>query len=251
MAAPTRTIRGSASNRTRRSSTTELTPHSAPLKCRREAYELLAAHVPFLERPRALLNAAVAISLHELEDLEPGYVERRLQGIADRILARCGRGSDRALLAHAHEVLFDEEGLRGDDRNDYRSQSSYVSRVLETQRGLPITLCLIYKNVLERLGFEVFGVNAPGHFLAAIEMDGSMTLVDPFFGGLPLTESEAIRRIETSAEVKIPRGERLLKPATHRQWITRMLGNLEHIFYHRQERENLAAMLELRGLLPR
>ncbi len=229
----------------------ELTPLPTPSNCRQQAFELLAAHVPRLESSQALLTACLAISMHELTDLDPSYVEGRLQSLADRILSRGGGCSDRALLSHAHDVLFDEEDLKGNEEQYYNSHNSYVSRVLETRRGLPITLCLIYKNVLERVGFEVCGVNAPGHFLVAVEMNERPTIVDPFFGGRPLGESEAIARIEEMTQVKIPRGERILKPASHRQWLARMLSNLEHIFYHTQERENLAAMLELRSLLPK
>lgn len=230
---------------------TELTPHPVPTNCRREAFERLATVAPHLEQPGGLLPAAVAISMHELVDLEPQYVEGRLQGLADRIRARAGQCSERALLAHAHDVLFDEEDFRGNEDQYYSSRNSYISRVLETRRGLPITLCLIYKSVLERLGLKAFGINAPGHFLTGVVVDGNTSIIDPFFRGLPLSENEAVDRIEEMTDVRFPRGERLLRPATHRQWLARMLSNLEHIFYHTQERENLAAMLELRNLLPR
>ena len=40
--------------------------------------------------------------------------------------------------------------------------NSYLPAVLETRRGIPITLALIYKAVAERVGLEVDGINLPG-----------------------------------------------------------------------------------------
>ena len=47
----------------------------------------------------------------------------------------------------------------------------------------------------ERVGLHVEGVNAPGHFLAAVEADGRRMLVDPFGAGRVLTRDEAFARI--------------------------------------------------------
>ena len=40
------------------------------------------------------------------------------------------------------------------------------------------------------------GINAPGHFLAEVEIDGGTMLIDPFYGGRVLTRDEALRQID-------------------------------------------------------
>lgn len=231
------------------------------MHCRAEAYELLSRTLERIESPTGLLYGAVAISRHEHPGITPEDVDAQLQLIADRIRARVRSVSPRSLLTHAHAVLFDELDLRGNEDDFYSTDNSYVSAVLDTRRGLPIALCLIYKNVVERLGLDVTGVNSVGHFLASVHMDGRPTFVDPFNGGRVLTHGEAVSQLarnaglgDETADIAPQRLREaieasLLRPATHRQWLIRIVSNLEHIFYHDQHPNDLAAMLELRQLL--
>ena len=72
----------------------------------------------------------------------------------------------------------------------YNPANSYLPGVLRTQRGLPITLTLIYKCVGEQLGLTVYGINSPGHFLAAVE--NGRTIGD---GRPPLVRCTSIRSL--------------------------------------------------------
>jgi len=224
-----------------------------PVHCRPEAFELFAAQVPVIETGEGLLRAAVAMAMHELDRATPAAVEARLQGLADRVRSRVRSTQAEAVLAHAHDVLFEEEGFAGNTEHYYLPINSYLPTVLETRRGLPITLTLIYKNVIERLGVRVQGINAPGHFLAGVQVgpgaDSPPMLVDPFSGGQVLSREEAFTRIDQTAGAMVPRSDRLLSPATHRQWLARMLFNLQHVFARNARPNDMAAMLELAGLL--
>ena len=121
--------------------------------------------------------------------------------------------------------------------------------MLESRRGIPITLCLIYKVVGERIGLEVEGINAPGHFLARVATDEGPMLVDPFFLGSVLTDDEAYTRVEQVTGRTVPRDPQYLAPATHSQWLSRMLINLQHVFATAERQNDVAAMSELQSLL--
>ena len=170
-------------------------PLEPPAACRPEAYELFADSVGEIESCEGLLTAATAISMHELGDVEPERVSGRIDEIAERVRDRVRGDDPKATLAHAHLVLFEEEGLKGNDEDYYHPHNSYPPLILDTMRGIPISLTLIYKCVLDRLGLPVVGINAPGHFLAEVRCEPAPTLVDPFFGGQVLTRDEARARI--------------------------------------------------------
>jgi regulator of sirC expression with transglutaminase-like and TPR domain len=221
-----------------------------PDHCRRPAFDLFSAQLRRLDAPECLLRAAIAISMHELDAVEPNAVEAEIQGIADAIRARLRSDDPQAILAHAHGVLFDEMGFRGDERDYYHPRNSYVPAVLERRRGLPITLTLIYKSVLERLGLRVHGIAAPAHFIAAVEAGpGAPTLIDPFFRGRAVNPDEAARRAEQVLGQQVDDPHAVLPRATHRDWIMRMLQNLQGSFARAGRTEDLAAMLELRAIL--
>ena len=225
-----------------------MTAFARPQYCLEAAYDLFAAQLQDLDADGALLRAAVAISMHEMPEVDYLAIEDRLQGMANRILSRVHSDNPKALLAHAHAVLFDEERFIGNVENYYDPANSYIPDVLESRRGIPITLALIYKEVLERVGLQVVGTNSPGHFLASVWIDGNPMLVDPFTRGRVLTREEAHARI-IELVGSLESDTDLLRPATNRGWIARILQNLLVVFGQSRQQAALAAMLELQSML--
>lgn len=220
-----------------------------PTLCRPEAFFLFKKQIPILESTTGLIRASVAIALHAREDFEMHRVERRLTELADRVSGRVRSRHTQAVLAHLHDLLFEEEGFHGNTDDYFNPLNSYLPAVLELRTGIPITLSLVYKAVAEQLGLRVEGVNAPGHFVLRVMTDEGWMIVDPFFGGGVLTEEEAFQRMEQVTGRPVPRAGRYLSPASHSQWLSRMLTNLQHVFATRDRRHDLAAMSELQSLL--
>jgi regulator of sirC expression with transglutaminase-like and TPR domain len=148
-----------------------------------------------------------------------------------------------------HAVLFEEEGFAGNMDRYYNALNSYVPAVLNTRRGLPILLSLIYKVVGQWAGLTVEGVNAPGHFMVRVRCDNAWMIVDPFFGGQMLTSDEAFDRLDRVAGRPLPRTDEMLATPTHKEWLVRILGNLRQLFATEGRRDDLAAMTELANAL--
>jgi regulator of sirC expression with transglutaminase-like and TPR domain len=220
-----------------------------PLCCSQPAFELLKRQVDCIESPDALVQGAVAIAMHELESVDPAAVDAQLQGYADAVRRRVHGTQPQALLAHLHQVLFEEEGFIGNAEDYYAAANSYLPTVLDTKRGLPITLSLIYKIVAERLGLRVGGVGLPGHFIVSVETDTAPMLVDTFAGGRILTSFEAHERLREMFGQEIEWSEEYLQTVTNRQWLTRMLQNLLNTFGGAGRYTDVAAVLEMEMLL--
>jgi regulator of sirC expression with transglutaminase-like and TPR domain len=223
---------------------------AAPRYCRLAAYELFVAHLPTLEQTHSLLRAAVAVSMHELTGGSTDAVEKSLDRLAQQVNRRVRSKTPQALVARLHEVLFDEHGFTGNVDDYYTPENSYVSRVLETRKGIPVTLSLIYKCVAQRLGLTVRGINSPVHFLTSVEVDGSWMTIDPFEGGRVLTRDEIFARLEKAAGAPIARSDAFLATATHPQWLARIIRNLEQIFLRDGRDNDRLAMGELLALIP-
>jgi len=219
-------------------------PHELAF-CHPEAYRFFAEQLPILHTREGLLRAAVAISMHALDDVDPERVEQRLDILSLRVRERSPSLREAAILANMHAVLFEEEGFAGEMDRYYNALNSYLPAVLNTRRGLPILLSLIYKVVGERAGLTVQGINAPGHFMVRVRCDNAWMIVDPFFGGQVLTRKEAFDRIDRVAGQCLPRTQQMLAVATHQQWLVRILGNLRQLFATEGRRDDLAAMTEL------
>lgn len=225
-----------------------MTP-TLPQCCSSRAFQLLTKQLPFLNSPDGLLQGAVAISMHQLEDADPAAVDATLQRYADTVRSRVRGHQSQALLAHLHGFLFDEEGFHGNADDYYNPVNSYLPEVLRTKCGLPITLSLVYKIVAERLGLRAWGVGLPGHFLVGLEADGKRMLIDPFASGRVLSEEEAHERLQQMFGPEAEWSEELLRPASNRHWLTRMLQNLLNVFGSTNHYADVAAVLEMEMLL--
>lgn len=220
-----------------------------PELCRPQAFHYFARQIPVIDTTQGLLDAAIAVSMHSLDAVEPKAIRATIESLGNRVRGRIRSQQIQAKLAHLHDVLFEEEGFRGNGKDYYSPANSYLSAVLETRQGIPISLCLIYKCVAERLGLHVEGVNAPGHFLARVQTESRPLIVDPFLGGGALDEAEAFDRVEQITGRAVPRSPQYLATASHPQWLSRLLVNLQHIFASTERRGDLAAMGELQSLL--
>lgn len=220
-----------------------------PVVCRPEAFHYFAKHLPAIETTDGLLHAAIGISMHALDDVSPTDVDDCLLAMATRVRSRVRGNQIQAILAHLHQVLFQEEGFAGDQSNYYRPLNSYIPAVIESKHGIPVTLGLLYKVVAERIGLHVEGINAPGHFLVRVRGQSDWMIVDPYFGGTLLSREEAFERIERVTGKSIPHTRHYLPTATHTQWISRILTNLQHVLANENRQHDLAAMNELQSLL--
>lgn len=224
-------------------------PQTLPLCCSNPAYALLARQVPAINSPDALLTGAVAVAMHHMEDVDLAAVDATLQGYVDTVRSRVRGQQPQAVLAHLHEFLFEEQGFLGNAQDYYNPLNSYLPAVLESKRGLPITLSLIYKVVAERLGMRAWGVGLPGHFVAGVEVDGAPMLVDAFAGGRIITPDESQARLRDTFGADVEWSEDLLRPASNRHWLTRILQNLLNVFGSRGQYNDVAAVLEMEMLL--
>ncbi|MDB5294458.1 MAG: hypothetical protein JWO31_441 [Phycisphaerales bacterium] len=226
-----------------------MTP-ALPVCCNPEAFRLLARQLSALNSSDALLVGLVAIARHQCRSADPVAVDGQIQEHANKVRSRVRSTAQRqALLAHLHDYLFDELGFAGNRDDYYNPVNSYLPSVLETRKGLPITLSAVYKLVAERLGLRVQGVGLPGHFVVSAQAEGEPILVDAFAGGRVLSADEAHDKVREIHGPDAPWSEDLVRPVSNRHWLTRTLQNLLNVFGARGQYTDVAAVLEMEMLL--
>lgn len=84
------------------------------------------------------------------------------------------------ILAAMKAVINDENKYTGDVESYDDLQNASLIRVIERRKGLPVTLSVIYIHVGRVNGWDVAGLDFPGHFLCRIQKDGQRVIFDPF-----------------------------------------------------------------------
>ena len=220
-----------------------------PICCHVPAYRDLRDELESLETPGGLVRAAVAISRHQMNRVNLAEVEGTIARYATTVAQRVRGCQTQAILAHLHQLLFEEENFNGNSQDYYSPMNNCLPHVLTSRTGLPITLCLVYKAVADRLGLNVRGMGMPGHFLAAVEVDGKDMWVDPFVGGRIVTLDEARQRMASQFGKDLVWSDQFLNPVNNRYWLTRILQNLISSFGRASHYSDVAAVLEMEMLL--
>jgi regulator of sirC expression with transglutaminase-like and TPR domain len=179
-----------------------------------------------------LANAALTIARTEYPALKVESYLARIDGLAARVRDRISEWGEPAQTIPAlSAVLFEEERFRGNREDYYDVRNSFLNDVLDRRLGIPITLSLLYMEVGRRVGFPLFGVGMPGHFIVKhYDVEGRQVLIDPYNGGRVVTPSDCQRRLDEIYSGQISLQPEFLLPVSRRQMLTRMLNNLKNTY---------------------
>lgn len=204
-----------------------------------------------------LLEAAISLAQDEHPRLDVQAVLADVDMLARRLRERLTPETPPAERLQALTRFFHGElGFAGNLNNYYAADNSFVHRVLETRRGIPITLAVLLLELAEQAGLRAAGVAFPGHFLIKCRIGLGEVVIDPFSGdalsAARLDERLAVYRhgSDLPRDLELPL-EFFLRAATPRQILARMLRNLKEV--HRAARDwprLLAVQRRLVVLLP-
>lgn len=204
-----------------------------------------------------LIEAALSIAQDDYPALDAQAVLLEIDALADRIRRRIADDAPPVQrLRLLNRYFFQELGFAGNVNDYYDVHNSYVNAVIETRRGIPITLAVIYIELASQIGLTARGVSFPGHFLVKLRMPQGEVVIDPFTGhSLSRHELDELllpyRRAQgLDGDFDVPLGL-FLQAAPPRDVLARMLRNLKEI--HRGARDwtrLLAVQRRLVVLLP-
>ncbi|HBL25859.1 MAG TPA: hypothetical protein DD490_03385 [Acidobacteria bacterium] len=212
----------------------------------REMFLMIARQA---ERQIDLGEAALVIAAEEQPGLDLQPWLERLDDLGDRLRPRVRRARhDLDRLSALLELLFAEEGLRGNAEDYYDPRNSYLNEVLDRRLGIPITLALVCLEVGRRAGVPLEGVGFPGHFLVRLS-NHPHVLIDPFEGGRVLAQRDCEELLERLSKGEMKFDPRLLRTAGPHQILHRILNNLRGVYLSRGELGRLLPVLDRMLLL--
>ena len=196
----------------------------------------------------SVLEAAVAVAQDEEPELDVQGVLAEVDALAERLRRRIP--PDAAPLQRLrllNRYFFQELGFAGNVNNYYDRRNSLLPDVLQTRRGIPLTLALLYIEIATQLGLQAHGVSFPGHFLVKLHMPRGEVVIDPF-SGRSLDREELEERLQPFRRQRGDAGEDeaplglYLQPAPPREMVARLLSNLKEIHRSARDWARLAAV---------
>ena len=193
-----------------------------------------------------LEDGVFLIAESEYPDCDMGKYRTQLDGYAQVLKGRIAtaRTTDEA-VRRISALLFHEIGYRGNSKEYYNPENSYLNRVFDLKRGLPITLATVFLLTARRVGVAVEGVGMPQHFLLKYRGASHEVFIDVFKSGILLTAQDCARRL---AEAQVEFHADHLRAVSDREILSRTLGNLLRVYHNAEDTRRsgrITAMLKL------
>jgi len=138
-----------------------------------------------------------------------------------------------------NHILFDVHHFGANTVNFHSPQNSYINTLLETKKGNPVSLGILYITIAQKNNLPVFGVNLPEHFILAftnqysensisfIKENEVLFYINPFNKGAVFTAKEIELFLK---QLKLKPDKSFFNPATNEEIIKRLLLNLIHSY---------------------
>jgi regulator of sirC expression with transglutaminase-like and TPR domain len=196
-----------------------------------------------------LAQAALMVARMEYPALEVNTYLEKIHNIAHEINNRLPETANAAeILKQLNHVLFVEKGYEGNTSSYYDPRNSFLNDVIDRKLGIPISLSILYIELGQALGLPLAGVSFPGHFLVKLEISDGAIVLDPYFGGISLSEEDIEERLHEyfGAGINKAKLHGVLASCSNKEIVLRMLRNLRNLY---MQAENFTKALPLADIL--
>ena len=158
-----------------------------------------------------------------------------------------------------NRIFFKAHKFHGDSKNYHSPVNSYINTVLESKKGNPLSICLLYSIIAQSLELPIYGVNLPNHLvLAYIDTRGSgamineenefgvLCYINAFSNGVIFNTNEIKQFLD---ELKLPHHREYFEPCSNSAIIKRMLNNLISSFQRVGNSEKVDELTLLRNII--
>ena len=153
-----------------------------------------------------------------------------------------------------NHILFDVHGFSRNNSNFMAPQNSFICDVLDTRKGNPLSLSIIYSVIARRLGLPVYGVNlayldeTPGNAAIANPQQETSVLfyINPINKGAVLGKKEIEHFIK---QQKLESRPSFFQPCPNVEIIRRILNNLVVAYEQTGQIEKIEEIRELLSLM--
>jgi regulator of sirC expression with transglutaminase-like and TPR domain len=198
---------------------------------------------------RDLLSGMWIVATIQYPDLEISKIRHEIEQIYYQVWVQFqGELTPMEQIKILNNVLFSKLRFGSNTKNFHSPGNSMLNVVLETKRGNPISLCVIYLLVARKLKLPVFGINLPNMFMLLFRNEHQEFYINAFNRGLIFTRKDLESYIH---EINLVPQPSFFEPCGNEEIIRRSLRNLvmafEKIGEHARADEVKSLLIEISG----
>lgn len=186
-----------------------------------------------------LMKGVFLISRYQYPDLEMKELEISLDRIKKDVWLELNNNlTALEKVRILNHIIYDVHGFTRNTKNFYSPQNSFINQVLETGKGNPISLAVVYSIIAQGLNLPIFGVNLPKNFILAykdVMVDEDILFyINPYNRGAVLGRREIEYFLK---QQKIEPQESHFRPCSNLEILVRVLHNLINAYHKSGYRE--------------
>lgn len=122
-----------------------------------------------------------------------------------------------------NNIFFHKLRFRPNIQNFYAPNNSMINMVLETRKGNPISLCVIYMLIAHKLKLPLYGVNLPKQFILTFKNQDMQFYISVFNKGLVFSRADIDNHIQ---QENLSPSPSFYEPCTTQEIVVRVFRNL-------------------------
>jgi regulator of sirC expression with transglutaminase-like and TPR domain len=122
-----------------------------------------------------------------------------------------------------NHVFFSKHKFGANTKHFHSASNSMINVVLDSHRGNPISLCVIYMLVAQKLKLPIYGVNLPNLFILTYKTEKVQFYINVFNRGLVFSKTDIDNYLQ---QLNIGQEEIFYQPCENIDIIRRVLRNL-------------------------
>jgi regulator of sirC expression with transglutaminase-like and TPR domain len=184
-----------------------------------------------------LEDGAFLLAKSQYPKMEISFYRSTLNQMAEDLKKSLGDTQQPLEIIHRFNIfLFEKERFHGNALSYHDPENSYLNRVIDRRKGIPISLSAIYLFLGRRLNLPIFGIGMPIHFILGYEKETQKFLIDPYHKGALLKVQDCVQFLQNSG---IPFHSSFLEKVSDQTILARMLRNLQVIYSKTQRQPEL------------
>jgi regulator of sirC expression with transglutaminase-like and TPR domain len=205
-----------------------------------------------------LLKGMILVAQYQYPDLDENRIYEQIEKIEKDIWLELNEAlTALEKVRIINHILFEVHGYSSNVKSFHSPQNSFINEVLDSKKGNPISLSILYSIIAQKHGIPLIGVNLPKHFILAYRDDFMIDLrpdsdikvlfyVNPFSRGAVFSKREVddfLKQLDIE-----PKPEYYL-PCSNVEIMQRVLNNLVYSYQKLGYSDKIEELKELKKLL--
>ena len=196
-----------------------------------------------------LLEAVIHVSRYHYPDLD----EKAIHDFIDKVQQDTWLELNNNLtgiekIRVLNHLFFEVHGMVGNTQDYHSPTNSYINSVVESRRGNPISLSILYMTIAQALNMPVYGVNLPKHFILAYMDDDPLSInlgerrknalfyINPFGNGAMFGKQDIEKFLR---QLNLKNQPSFFEPCTNVAIVRRVINNLVYSYQKLKEEDKV------------